>query len=141
MIPIVQDPISIFLVSEGSVHLPPWRSHPGKGYIVGAYTAAVDAEWDRPFPRISHQLLFTAHENPRLVPFWAWWTAKEALYKRSGCNRRCVPADFPVIGWQETLPSSMEIQHFFVWDGGFSACINLPNLPNLWVSAAFLFLS
>ncbi len=136
MIPILEDPVRIYLGEDCTMPLP-WRSHPGGGIVVGAFDAAVDAEWERSRPRRMPRILCAPGENPDAVPFWALWTAKESLYKLEWRTRRFVPADFPVTGWRESAHPNPNVLRFFLFDGGFSALLHLPShFAHLWVSAA-----
>jgi len=137
MKPILEDPLFVYLFPDDFQQPPPWRSHPGRGWCVGSFDAVVDAEWDRPRPSMPRRL-WMPQEDEAGIPFWAQWTAREALYKRIWRRRRFVPADFPVKGWRQAGHPSALVHPFFFWDGGFSACIRLPGHPPLWVSAAFL---
>ncbi len=117
------------------------RSRPDAGTVVWCADGAVDAEWDRPAPRMPRRL-FRGAEEPAAtspgVPFWVGWTAKEALYKLAWRDRPFVPADYPVRSLREEPPPDPRILRFFAWDGGFTACVSEPGpaTRRLWISVA-----
>jgi len=117
------------------------RSYPDAATIVWCAGGAVDAEWDRPAPRMPRRLLRGADEPGEAapsVPFWVGWTAKEAMYKVIWRDHPFVPADHPVRSLREERPTDPRILRFFTWHGGFTACVPEPGPAGrrLWISVA-----
>jgi hypothetical protein len=116
------------------------RSHPDPDTVVWCVRGAVDAEWDRPEPRVPEGLVFAPEEVARrsAAPFWVHWTAKEAMYKRMWRAARFVPAEFLLAGLREQDPPGDRILRHFTWEGGFTACWRAPGPRGrrLWISVA-----
>lgn len=137
MIEFLDLPVAVRIGSTAEASSSGFRSYPDADNSVSCATAAVDAEWDRPRPRVPQRLTFSPRD-PAEAPFWACWTAKEALYKSQRRDVPFVPARFPLHGWREIPPPTSRVLRFFEWDGGFSACVREPG-PGarlLWIAVA-----
>ncbi len=138
-------PVPVFVGRPGEAPgVPPGaapfcRSHPDASTVVWCAGGGVDAEWDRPGPRVPRRLVFAPGEaSSSSVPFWVHWTAKEAQYKKIWRTTRFVPAKVPVAGLRETPPPAARILRYFTWEGGFTACVAAPGGGGrrLWISVA-----
>jgi hypothetical protein len=120
------------------------RSHPDAATVVWCAGGGVDAEWDRPPPRVSLRLVFAPEERVERsagktgAPFWVHWTAKEAMYKLFWRAARFVPAEYPLADLREEPPPGDPVLRFFTWNGGFTACVRVPGGEGrrLWISVA-----
>jgi len=130
-------PVTVRIGAAAGMPPPGSRSHPDAVTTVSCATAAVDAEWDRPTPRVPRGLTF-APGDPVEAPFWACWTAKEAMYKYKLRDFRFVPARFLLRAWREVEPPDPRVLRFFEWEGGFSACVREPGPSGrrLWIAVA-----
>jgi hypothetical protein len=130
-------PVPVWFGAPDGTTPGPFRSYLDADTRVSCAVAAVDAEWDRPAPQVPARLMYGPHD-PLDAPFWACWTAKEAIYKMNQRHFRFVPGHLAVRSWREIPPPGPRILRFFEWRGGFSACVRapVPGGRRLWIAVA-----